>query len=94
MGKGCLECYGLPARNDRTEEKNRRLRQLVPQPSIFLLEKRCRGLAEALLEVGADGLDELGAVDSLSLNTFHQVHEVLGNDTGVQGIEASSHQSS
>ena len=38
------------------------------------------GLAEALLKVCADGLDELGAVDGLGLNTFHQVHEVLGND--------------
>lgn len=46
------------------------------------------GLAEALLEVGADGLDEVGAVHSLGLNTFHQVHEVLGNDTGIQRVEA------
>ena len=43
----------------------------------FRIQKCRRGLAEALLEVGADGLDELGAVDGLSLNTFHQVHEVL-----------------
>ena len=46
-----------------------------------LLANVVGGLAEALLEVGADGLDELGAVDSLGLNAFHQVHEVLGYDT-------------
>ena len=41
------------------------------------------GLTEALLEVGADGLDELGAVEGLSLNAFHQVHEVLGYNTEI-----------
>ena len=50
----------------------------MSQPSLgFLVKKRQAGLAEALLEVGADGLDELGAVDSLGVNAFHQVHEVL-----------------
>jgi hypothetical protein len=33
--------------------------------------------AEALLEVGADGLDEVGAVHGLGLNTFHEVDEVI-----------------
>ena len=61
----------------------------MSQPSLgFLVGNVDRGLAEALIEVGADGLDELGAVDGLSLNTFHQVHEVLGNDTGIQRVEA------
>ena len=51
----------------------------MSQPSVVGFSSRNvgRGLAEALLEVGADGLDELGAVDSLGVNTFHQVHEVL-----------------
>ena len=57
---------------------------------LILVQGKRRGLAEALLEVGADGLDELGAVDSLGVNAFHQVHEVLGNDTGVEGVEASA----
>ena len=52
---------------------------MVSQPSVGFLEKRRRGLAEALLEVGADGLDEFGAVDSLSLNTFHQIKKIHNN---------------
>ena len=41
------------------------------------LEETSGGLAQALLEVRADGFDELGAVDGLGLNTFHQVHGVI-----------------
>ncbi len=39
----------------------------------FLGETSSCGLAEALLEVGADGLDELGAVNGLSLNTLRHL---------------------
>ena len=42
-----------------------------------MIGKRRWGLAEALLEVGADGLNELGAVDGLSLNAFHQIHGII-----------------
>ncbi len=45
--------------------------------------------AQALLEVGADGLDEVGAVHGFGLNTFHEVNEVLGHNAGVQSVEAS-----
>jgi len=44
----------------------------------FSGETSVGGLAQALLEVGADGLDEVGAVHGLGLNTFHEVNEVLG----------------
>ena len=47
----------------------RGLQQLVLQPSVGFSGKRHRGLAEALLEVGADGLDELGAVDTRNINS-------------------------
>jgi len=46
----------------------------LSQPPLgFLVKKRQAGLAEALLEVGADGLDEVGAVDSLGLNTLRHL---------------------
>ncbi len=79
LHESVLSLYcGLSAHNTGKAKKKRGLRHQLSQPSLgFLVRNVDRGLAEALLEVGADGLDELGAVDSLSLNTFHQVHEVI-----------------
>ena len=76
--KVCCPCITGYQPVIRERLKKRGLRHQLSQPSLGSLVRNVdRGLAEALLEVGADSLDELGAVDSLSLNTFHQVHEVI-----------------
>ena len=74
------KCYGLPARNTLTPHYGITGEGCGTDCAAALfgfLEITFRGLAEALLEVGADGLDELGAVDGLGLNTFHQVHGMI-----------------
>lgn len=47
-------------------------------------------LCQSLFQTLADGSDKAGRVYSLSLNTFHQVYEILGSDTVVQCIETCS----
>ena len=47
-------------------------------------------LAQTLLKVLADGLDEDERVDSLGLDALHEVDEVLGDDTAVHRVEASA----
>jgi hypothetical protein len=45
---------------------------------------------QALLEALADGLEELGGGQALRGDAFHEVHQVLGGEAFVQGVEAGT----